>query len=287
VTPAAPARQRGFALVAVLWAAMLLALIAASILQTSRSEARIARNRTELAALKATADAALNLAVLGLLERTPDRQPPLDGSHFVMSFAGQPADLRIEDESGKIDLNMAQEGLLRRVLIHAGLDVDAAQALVDKILDWRESGPGKRLNGAKAPDYAAAGLSYGPRNGPFESVAELGLVLGMTPELMDRISPWLTVYAQTPWVDPDFAPPDVLLALGGMDELIVSPALAARIAQSATPGRATGQHLVVVPGHAYTIDAELTGPDRMRVRRSAVVRVTGNPAQPLLIYRWD
>jgi hypothetical protein len=41
-----------------------------------------------------------------------------------------------------------------------------------------------------------------------------------------------------------------------------------------------------VLGHAYTITAELHGPAAARVVRTAVVRVTGQPLAPLLIYRW-
>jgi hypothetical protein len=41
-----------------------------------------------------------------------------------------------------------------------------------------------------------------------------------------------------------------------------------------------------VLGHAYTITAELHGPAPARVVRTAVVRVTGQPLAPLLIYRW-
>ena len=43
-------------------------------------------------------------------------------------------------------------------------------------------------------------------------------MIGMTPELFDGVAPALTVYSQTPWVDPSFAPPAVLRALPGMDE---------------------------------------------------------------------
>ena len=62
----------------------------------------------------------------------------------------------------------------------------AASGLVDKVLDWREAGPGKRPSGAQEPDYRAAGFAHAPRNGPFQSVEELKLVMGMTPELYRR-----------------------------------------------------------------------------------------------------
>ena len=56
--------QRGFALIAVLWAAMILALIVQSVVVTSRTEARLAQNRETLAQLGAVVDAGLNIAIL-------------------------------------------------------------------------------------------------------------------------------------------------------------------------------------------------------------------------------
>jgi general secretion pathway protein K len=272
-------RQRGFALITVLWAAMILALIVQSVLATGRTEARLAHNREALAQLGAIADAALNIAILRLLDPRLSGQPPIDGSPFTASFVGHKLRLAIQDEAGKIDLNTAQDELLRRLFRSVGADLEIAAALKDRILDWREPGIGRRLNGAKAPEYRAAGLAYGPRNGPFATVEEVQLVMGMTPEVFAAIAPALTVYSQTPWVDPSFAPPEVLRALPGMDEAAIANLLQARASAIARPA--------VMLGHAFTITAEVDGPDRLRVRRSAVIRLTGRPNAPFWIYRWS
>jgi general secretion pathway protein K len=271
-----PGQQRGFALVTVLWAAMIVALLVQSVLVTGRTEARLAHNREALAQLGAIADAGLNVAILRLLD--PRVEPPVDGSPFTLAFAGQQLRLVIQDEAGKIDLNAAQDELLRRLFRSVGADLETASALKDRILDWREPGIGKRLNGAKAPEYRAAGLAYGPRNGPFATVEEVQLVLGMTPELFAAIAPALTVYSQTRWIDPSFAPPEVLRALPGMDEGAIANLLLARASTSGRPA--------VMLGHAFTITAEADGPGEIHVKRSAVVRLTGRPSAPFWIYRW-
>ena len=56
---------------------------------------------------------------------------------------------------------------MRRLLIAAGLDSERVPPLVEHP---RLAGAriGHRLNGAEATDYAASGLAYGPRKGPFE-----------------------------------------------------------------------------------------------------------------------
>jgi hypothetical protein len=40
-------------------------------------------------------------------------------------------------------------------------------------------------------------------------------------------------------------------------------------------------------GHAFTITAQVGGPDSARVARTAIVRLTGQARQPYLIYRWN
>ena len=78
----------------------------------------------------------------------------------------------------------------------AGLDVQSAGKLVDKILDWRDANPAKRLNGAKERGYRMSGHPYRPRNGAFQSVHELdpadrqsrSALLG--PELDEQMSAW-------------------------------------------------------------------------------------------------
>ena len=271
-------RERGFALVTVLWAAMILAAIAASIIATARTEARLNHTRYAAARLGAIAEGAINIAILRMLDPAPAAHPPTDGTPFALRFAGRDVAMRITDEAGKIDLNLAQGELLRRLFVAVGVASDAAQALVDKILDWREAGIGRRLNGAKAEDYRAAGFSYGPRDGPFETVEELQLVMGMTPQLFARLAPSLTVYSQSAWIDPAFAPPDVLAALAGMGAVPASQILGERAAGADAP---------VMIGHAFTIAAEIDEPAGLRVQRAAIVRLTGSPKAPLLVYRWE
>jgi general secretion pathway protein K len=163
--------------------------------------------------------------------------------------------------------------------------------LADRILDWREPGFLRRANGAKADDYAAAGIPYGPRGGRFQAVAELRLVMGMTEALFDRIAPALTVYSEAGTVDPNVAPAPVLRALAGYDEPGIARLLRARdpSAAASTPSDLITASLraPVRLGHAFTITAEAGEADRVRVRKLAVVRLTGYARAPLWVYRWQ
>lgn len=283
--------ESGFALVSVLWGSLVLALIVASVLAISRTETRLAHNRLAIVKLDAIDDAAINIAILRLVSPSPPAQPPVDGTPFVLSFAGHRVRVSVQDEIGKININMAQAPLLRRILRVAGLDPVAAHSLVDKILDWRERGFAKHLNGAEAQDYHDAGYSYGPRNGPFESVGELQLVMGITPSLFKRIAPWLTVYSQSAWVDPRFAPKGVLRALSWL-----KPSATASLPDQRAASRQRGEFSsaiaqqsapVVMAGHAFTISATADSAAGIRASRSAVIRLTGSRDPAFWVYRWD
>ena len=52
-----------------------------------------------------------------------------------------------------------------------------------------------RPNGAEEAAYRAAGLPWGPKNAPFETVEELQQVLGMTADIYKRVAPSLTTYS--------------------------------------------------------------------------------------------
>jgi len=270
-------RQRGFALLMVLWAAMMLAIIVASILSIGRSEALIAHSRTHTAALEATLDAVINKAILRMFDRDAAAQPPTDGTAFVDVFGGMQVRVRVQDEAGKIDLNLANGAVLMRLLEIGGLAANDARMMADRIQDWREPGDLHRLGGAEESAYGDAGTGYGPRRGPFPNVAELQLVLGMNKQVFARIAPSLTVASGMPWIDPTYAGHDVLLALPGANEASVATALAARSA-STPPG--------VVIGHAFTITAAVTDHGLYMMKR-AIIRLTGSRDVPVWVYSWD
>jgi len=274
-------RQRGFALLAVLWAAMMMAIIVGSMMASSRSGALIARARLNAATLSATADAAINGAIARMLDPDPARQPPTDGRHWGVTFDGIPVRLSVQDEAGKIDLNRASEALLSRLLEIGGLSPGQAGVMADRIRQWRSPSASHLVSWARDAAYldtdTDSGAGYGPRHAPFPSVNELLLVRGMDPQVFARIAPSLTVTSGTPWVDPAYAGRDALLALPGMDNAAVTTALAAR-RTAAPPG--------VAFGHAFTITAEIAAAG-VRVVRRATIRLTGDTDRPVWTYSWE
>jgi general secretion pathway protein K len=258
----------------------LLAIIAASFLSAGNTSYQLARNAVELAERDALGEAAVNRAVLGLLEARPDRRWRTDGIAQNIDFAGTRARISIQDELGRIDINHADGTLLVSLFPSVGLDEHAAGSMVDKVLDWRDSSPLKRLNGAKAKDYRLAGYDYRPRSGPFQSLDELKLIIGMTPELFRRVEPAITVYSGHPFIDSNIAPREALLALPNMDTGKVASIIAARDQQAA---RAAASAMLI--GRAFSIRAEIERSSHV-IAQEAVIRLTGAPTQPYLLLNW-
>jgi general secretion pathway protein K len=117
--------------------------------------------------------------------------------------------VHISDEAGKIDLNASSIELLQSLLLSVGADTRTAASVAQNILDWRypNADPAKLTS-----MYQSAGRDYAPPRAPFETVDELGLVLGMTPPLLRLLQPHLTIWHPTD-PDPTVADPVVLQAL--------------------------------------------------------------------------
>lgn len=242
-------RDSGFALLIVLWALALVSLLVAQLAASGRSEASMAGNMRAAAELQARADGAINAAIFELLRPGPSAWATT-GEHVVGGVA-----VRTRDQAGLVNPNTAPPELLRALLRRAGLDAPHAESLADAIADWRSPGRAPRPHGAKAEAYRAAGLGYGPPGAPFESVAELRDVLGVTPALFAAMAPHLTVLWEGD-PDPTLADPVVLLAL--LDTGQARTDVAARpetrvvtiVARASGGGAAVARHAAIRLGYS-------------------------------------
>ena len=236
------ARQSGVALVIVMWVSVILAVVAGSYILERRTDVLVVRNSISRAKAQAAADAGVFRAIHDLYRQSVPDVWKRDGTPHDWAFEGVPVRIAIRDESARIDINTANDSLLRGLLVSVGLRDDEAAALLDAILDWRDGDSLKRLNGAEEGDYTAAGLSYRPANSPFQAIEELQLVLGMRPEIYSRVAPSITVFSRLPGINTTLASREVLLAVPGTTPESVDQYIARR-----EEARAQGAPLPVMP----------------------------------------
>jgi len=175
--------QHGIVLILAVFAVALLSLLAVGITTAVRVEllsSRTALDRTQSLFL---AEAGVNQARAMLLyddptvdtlqdEWGPDAELPLDlpqqlGDGFYR--------VRVHDACGRININEADYA----TLLWVTGDPEAAAA----IIDWRDRGSLPAPAGAEQEYYASLPHGYEPRDGPFQTMGELLLVRGVTPDM--------------------------------------------------------------------------------------------------------
>jgi general secretion pathway protein K len=282
---------RGAALLLVLWLIALLTALVGGFALGARIEHLQGQVLARGVVAQQAARAGIEYAIVRVGSEDPRWRWLADGRPYRWPYAGAQVEVRITDEMGKVDLNLASLDLLAALLRQLGTEPQQAQQLAGAILDWRDGDtltqPG---GGAEDADYAAAGLPYGSKDEPFESVAELQQVLGMSKDLYARAAPFLTVYSGRANPDPAFAPPEVLTAMGYDAERII----ALRRAWTPASGQPApllpdGQSLVGNNSGTYSIESRA----RVVGGRVAVLRVTlrvggnGLPGSAWTPLRWE
>ncbi|HHW4680252.1 MAG TPA: general secretion pathway protein GspK [Xylella taiwanensis] len=208
-------RARGAALILVLWLVALLTAMIGVFALSARVEHLQGSVLVSGAQAQEVARAGLEYAVSRLQSSNPAQVAWIpDGRPYDWRYADATLQMRMSDESGKVDLNVADLQLLTALIRALGVDVERAARLAGAIIDWRDTDHLVSPGGAEDSDYAAAGLPYGAKDNPFESIGELRLVLGMDTDLYRRMLPNVTIYSGNLKPDVRCAPVPVLTALG-------------------------------------------------------------------------
>ena len=114
-------RQRGFALLVVLWSMALLALLGAQLTGAGRTEAQIARNLRASAGVEAAADGAVQEAIFHLLASGEARWGA-DGVLRRWRIGEAAVEVRIFSESGKLNPNRAPIAVMAALLRRLGAE---------------------------------------------------------------------------------------------------------------------------------------------------------------------
>jgi len=287
--------QHGAALILVMWVIALMGVLLGSFSLIARTENLQSRRLFDATTARYAAEAGLERAVFELRNNDPSKRWIGDGRPYEFDFDTAHVRVELTDESGKIDMNSADDQTLQALFVSIGIDPEHAIELSDAIQDFRDPDDIPRPHGAEADAYKATGLSYGPRNQPFSTVSEVQQVLGMNYELYTKIEPAITIYSGTPRPNPAYAPLEALLVLPGMTEELAQQFIAAR--QQMQPGQPNATPLTLPDGTpimangggtTYTIKSRATLANGASTVLDASIRLGGVAAagRPYTVLRW-
>jgi len=229
---AVTAREEGSVLLLVILILTLISVLVLSWAQEWRTELKLASNFGEAHKCQRLAEAGIYYALgklvtaqtaetSGMNAVAPQAQVDSgalwqgDQQPHVLELPDGTVEVRIGDEGGKINLNLAAEALLYNFFTVLGLPEPQVRTMVDSIQDWRAQGSYPRLYGAKSAYYLSLNPPYVAKNGKFETVEELAWVRGFEASpLIPQLSRWLTVRSGESGINLNTAPLEVLLAMG-------------------------------------------------------------------------
>ena len=285
-------RQRGIALVVVLWIVTLLALQVSIFNLTVRDAAALAGNELVAARGEALAAAGVEMAAARLMELELGRRWQGNGSPRTVALGGARLRITILDEASRLDLNEASDELLASMLRPYAPSQATLAQWVDRILDWRDPDTERRPQGAEDIDYRRAGVGYGPRNGPFLDVSELSRVLGIPASVPEGLARYLTVYSGEGKINPLLASREVLLLLPGADPVEIDRAMQLKGAGAGPSGPAAIVSLSrwftprVGPTYRVEVVVHGQGTEATIGRAEAVILLGKDAATPFRVLSW-
>ncbi|MDD5428362.1 MAG: type II secretion system protein GspK [Candidatus Omnitrophica bacterium] len=234
----------GSVLIIVLWSLFMLSALAAAISGYVNSRISLAGKLSERAIGYYMAKAGLERAIAEVkilpvkkYDMTLDPWASNDeifkdvklgsGSYSVIGLRDLPAaaaeDGKVEygmsDEESKININKAPQDVLKNLLeIVGGIDSEESGKIAYSIINWRSPADRANKEGSGSFRYQSLDRPYNCKNAPMETIEELLLVDGITPEIFARIKSRITIYTNGA-VNINTADEMVLRALGMSEEL--------------------------------------------------------------------
>jgi general secretion pathway protein K len=233
-------RNKGVALVIVLWISVILSAIAVTISYTARLEVRrqqYAAKEMQLLAANMAAAERLKAELLGdnglYTSLKGNWRNPLGKEPLAADIA---VTATVEDEEGKINLNSSSAEILKKFF--SGLGAPNADEMADSLLDYTGTNKNARPLGGKDPYYLSLNPPRKCKNAPLDCVEELSMVKGFGDAgLRAKIERFSTVSSDGK-IDVNTAPLEVLTALPKVDYLVGQAIIARRNGKDLLQGTA-------------------------------------------------
>jgi general secretion pathway protein K len=227
-------RQRGFALLVVLWIVTLLALQISIFNLSVRDAGTLAGNELAMARGQTLASAGVEMAAARLMEPSPELQWAADGRTREEGFGGARLFITITDEAARFDINEVDGEVLDSLLRPFGGSADPVILWIDQ-------------------------------NGPFVDPTELAGAVGLPASALQSLAPYLTVHGGDGRINPLVAPREALQMLPGADPVEIERALALRRRGGATAAdvarllSSVDKWLTERTGPAYRVEVAVRG----------------------------
>lgn len=261
-------RERGVALVFVLWAGALLSAIVLGVSLTTSAQLASTTGTVDRLRAEMLADAGLRAGVSAVVDgaRRQDGRAP---RRLELELPEGTVTVEISSESGRVDLNTAAEPLVRGLAdVVTGGD---GEALAEAWLARRageelppELDPLPDMDAETGAEDPAAELAPSP-TGTFTVKRELLDLPGVDREVYARLEAATTVHARQRGIDPLSAARDVLLALPGATEALIDEFIAER-------------DMILSEGHDRGDEAYLFGRLRARLPSAQTLLALRRPA---------
>lgn len=276
MSTASSAKDEGFVLLAVLWLLAFLAALSLTLTHVVRLDVMARTRLLHKVEAQLLADSFAEY-LAGVAAREPTRATQSRGHIVSCRLANKPAEFSITDVAGLVDLNAAPRIVLEKLLKGVGVSLERSRSLSAAIIDFRDGDEVVSNGGAEAQQYAAARLPFAPKNAPFDTVSEIDQVFGMSTDLVQTLSPLLTVYARRPFVELTAAPDGVLRALG-LDEVGNQRRFSSEFYEAGS---------AATLGHAFDITIGVTNGDGVVARRHAVIEIDPRAPRGFAYREWD
>jgi general secretion pathway protein K len=289
----------------VIWILAILMVVVLSVSYMTKVESRSTIAFKEGVEEKFLAEAGVERAAEEIMYRKLNLNVPIeegketniwktDGTPNTFPLENGTCLVRIIDESGKIDINKVPDIILKGLLTNLGVKDEDADVIVDSIEDWRDADDLTRLNGAENDYYTSLPVPYKAKNADLESIEELLLVKGVTPELLHGtggkpgLEDFITVYSENGTINVNAASKEVLMAIPGMTPELASAVLdfrkSAEIKQTAdfqaiVGGAFAAMQPFISAGESSTFTVESVGRKSSKKPGfgvKAVITVSGN-----------
>lgn len=273
--------EDGYALIAAIVSIVLFALLALAVINETRGPTVMVAAEADRARLSAAADAGVALAIQGLLARDTALRWRIDGKLRRVNFNTVMLDISVEDERGKIALNLINKQQVERMFAEFGLQGIELETAVDSFMDWRDDDFDQRARGAEFDVYAERKVK--PRNGELRTLGELAMINGVGPALAQRIAPFATVNFGSGEFDPRYASA-IATRVSADDEADADlaefgPALQA--GQTIRASRPPPSDTLI--GRPLTIRVVASSGKEARAFRAVIIELTGSDARPFAI----